>query len=337
MARLRSLSGFLSGEALTLPYYRDAGLRAWVHRTCAEHEIEAGVLFSSPMVQYVSNLDQVRCLVDFVDVDSEKWAQYAKSRSWPMSWVYAREARRLLAFERASAARSVRSFFVTEKEAELFRRLAPECGSQVAVSGNGVDAEFFSPTHELERPFKDEGQTVVFTGAMDYWPNVDAVTWFAKQVLPRLLVTWPGLCFYIVGRSPTAEVLALAGSHVVVTGTVGDVRPFLSHADVVVAPLRLARGIQNKILEAMAMQKAVIAAASCAGVIDAIAGEDFLVAESPEEYHAQVDAMLRSPERAASIGASARRAVLSKYAWSAQLTGLDHYLPGGMVSSAGVR
>ena len=328
LAKLASLTGLLSGEALTVPYYRDAGLRAWVRSTCAANAIDAAMIFSSAMAQYAGEIPEMPKLLVFDDVDSAKWTQYAGHHGWPMSWVYRREGVRLLEFERRAAAASTCTFFVTDKEAEFFLKLAPECQGRVGVVCNGVDADYFSPQHALETPFSADEIPLVFTGAMDYWPNADAVIWFAAEVLPRLRVRWPGLRFHIVGRSPTAEVQALASDAVRVTGTVPDVRPYLRHAAVVVAPLRLARGIQNKILEAMAMARAVVAADSCAGALDAVSGRDLLAAGSAEDYVREVSAMLENPERAMTMGVAARERVLARYSWDAHLAGFDPYLAG---------
>jgi sugar transferase (PEP-CTERM/EpsH1 system associated) len=243
-----------------------------------------------------------------------------------MSWLYRREGDKLLAFEREVAAAATRSFFVTDNEADLFRGLAPECAGRVEAIENGVDSEQFSPDHDLPTPYPAGKRTVVFTGAMDYWPNVDAVTWFANQVLPNLRVKWPDLTFYIVGRSPTPAVQVLAGEGVVVTGTVPDVRPYLRHADAVVAPLRVARGIQNKILEAMAMSRPVVASVSCAGAIEARLGEELLTAATAADFAATVDALLAEPARADAIGQAARQRVVGRYSWAAHLAGIDRHL-----------
>ena len=325
-AKIRSLSGLLSNEALTLPYYRNAGLKAWIERTLREEKIDAAVIFSSAMAQYVQGMPELRTLVDFVDVDSAKWTQYAPNHRWPMSWLYRREGERLLAFERAVAQQATHSFFVTENETELFCRSAPECKGRVDAMCNGVNAEFFSPEHALATPFKAGELPLVFTGAMDYWPNIDAVTWFVTEILPLLLQRHPESKFYIVGRSPTPAVLALASEHVVVTGTVDDVRPYLQHAAVVVAPLRLARGIQNKVLEAMAMGVPVIASQECAGPVDAVPERDFLTAGSVDDYVRQIEALLQSPDRSAAMGQAARQQVLARYSWDAHLSKIDRYL-----------
>ena len=333
-AKLRSLTGLMTQQPLGLRYYKNAALQAWVDQTLAEHDIHATVVFSSVMAQYVrpaADTSGPPMLVDFVDVDSAKWTQYAPQHRWPLSWLYRREGERLLAYERSVAARAQNSFFVTENESNLFRSLAPEVAGSVQAMSNGVDAEYFMSDPARPSPFANGHAdplrpVLVFTGAMDYWPNIDAVTWFVSDVLPALRQTWPQLCFYIVGRSPSPGVLALAGPGVVVTGTVADVRPYLQHASVVVAPLRVARGIQNKILEAMAMARPVLASQSCADAIDAVPEQELLSATSAKDFVAQIDALLRSPERASAVGRAGRRKVLQNYSWTAHLSAIDRHI-----------
>lgn len=334
IAKLRSLSGLLTHEALGLRYYHNAGLHHWVKGTLAQNQIDATVIFSSVMAQYVAprpGPDYPPMLVDFVDVDSAKWTQYAANHRWPMSWLYQREGERLLAYERSVAARSQRSFFVTENEAALFRKMAPECADRVEAMSNGVDSDYFSPNPDRSSPFEDGPSKpaqipVVFTGAMDYWPNIDAVSWFASDILPKLLLLWPQLRFYIVGRSPPAAVQALASDGVIVTGTVPDVRPYLQHAAVVVAPLRVARGIQNKVLEAMAMARPVVTSDSCAQAIEARAGKELICATTSDDFVREIDALLKAPEQAAAIGRSGRLRVINNYSWAAHLAGIDRHL-----------
>lgn len=331
LAKLRSLLGLLDGQSLSQHYYRNAGLQAWVRQTLRAQQIDAIVVFSSVMAQFVDADCPVPMLVDFVDVDSAKWTQYAPEHRWPLSWLYRREGQRLLAFERVVAKRAKRAFFVTDNEVALFTSLAPESAGRVDAISNGVDAAFFAPDPALPVPFQTEAPSqplipLVFTGAMDYWPNIDAVTWFVADMLPALRQQWPGVRFYIVGRNPAPEVQALAGPNVVVTGTVADVRPYLQHAALVVAPLRVARGIQNKILEAMAMARPVIAAQSCVQAIDANDGTELLSAHTAKDYIAQINTLLNSPERASHIGAAGRQRVLSRYSWQAHLAKMDAYL-----------
>jgi sugar transferase (PEP-CTERM/EpsH1 system associated) len=329
LAKLRSLMGLLTGEALSLPYYRDHGLQDWINGIRASESIDGAVIFSSVMADYIPDRDQLPTLVDFVDMDSAKWAQYATTHRWPFSWIYRREGEQLLRFERAVAKDARRSFFVTEAEAALFQQAAPECADRVEAMCNGVDADFFSPGHDFANPYPAHEKPVVFTGAMDYWPNIDAAVWFANEVLPRLRKHHPEIRFYVVGRTPDPAVQALASNPdagVVVTGTVDDVRPYIAHAAVIVAPLRIARGIQNKVLEAMAMAQTVIASAACAEPIDAEPGVALLCATSADEYIAHVDALLAAPENVRRIGAAARERVIQRYSWHAHLSKIDRHI-----------
>lgn len=326
LARLASLRGLLSKQALSVCYYGDTGLQDWVDRTLRQQRIDAAVVFSSVMARFIRDVPQLRKLVDFVDVDSLKWSQYAANHRWPMSWIYRREGRFLLAFERSLAIQADRSFFVTQAEVERFCALAPECSDKVEAMCNGVDSDYFSPEHRFPSPFGTQELPLVFTGAMDYWPNIDAVTWFAQQALPSLRRMWPAARFYIVGRNPSAAVKALAGEHIVVTGTVPDVRPYLQHSAVVVAPLRLARGVQNKILEAMAMGVPVVASQECASAIDALPERDLLIAGTISQFVQQIHSILQETGRAKTVGAAARRQVLAHYSWDAHLSCIDRYL-----------
>ena len=195
-----------------------------------------------------------RLLIDFVDVDSEKWADYAAMRAFPFRQIYRREARQLLRFDRRVGAHADAAIFVSESEAELFRTRAPELREKILAIPNGVDTDYFSPGNAGPKANLCGAPMIVFTGQMDYWPNVDAVVWFSDTVLPTLQERLPGVSFYIVGAHPSAAVRALsARPGIIVTGAVPDIRPYVGHADVVVAPLRIGRGIQNKVLEGMAM------------------------------------------------------------------------------------
>ena len=325
-AKLMSLRGLLSGEALSLPYYRDAGLQAWVDATAAREGFDAVVVFSGVMAQYARGLAGVKTLVDFVDVDSAKWRDYAPEHAWPMSWLYRREFAKLLGFEQRVAVDAACSFFVTDNEVALFRELSPGREMRLAALGNGVDADFFTPDPSRASPFTPGELPVVFTGAMDYWPNVDAVTWFAQDMLPALRARFPAARFHIVGRSPTPAVRALAGEAVNVTGTVPDVRPYLQHAAAVVAPLRLARGIQNKVLEAMAMARPVVAAGTCVRAITQQPLAGLQPADTESEYLERLAQWLADAPAAAQAGQGARDFVLGAYSWDAHLAGLDRHL-----------
>ena len=333
-AKVRSLIGFLKGQALSLPYFGNRKMRLWVDKTCAERGVDAVVVFSSPMAQYTTLDPSARPaavqgprLVDFVDVDSDKWAQYARQHRWPMSWIYAREARLLLKYERQIARAADRSFFVSDKEVELFSRLAPECRGQLESIDNGVDADYFSPDPQRPNPYGAADLPIVFSGTMDHWPNIDAVCWFAAEVLRELQASFPKVKFFVVGRNPSVAVRSLASAGVIVTGTVPDVRPYLQHAAVVVAPMRLARGVQNKILEGMAMARPVVAASACVAAVQAQPREGLIPAGTATDYVAALKELLGKPAVADDIGRRGRARVLQTYNWSARLAALDRYLP----------
>lgn len=322
MARIRSLGALLRGGPLTLDYYRHAGLTRWVAQLLRTHPVERFLVFSAAMAQFVPAPARGRRVIDFVDVDSDKWGQYATSKAWPASLLYRREARQLLRCERDIAARFDAALFVSPAEAGLFRRLAPESADKIDYFSNGVDTDYFSPAHASADPYPAGELPIVFTGAMDYWPNVDAVVWFADAVLPAILARHPRAVFHIVGAKPDPRVLALAGRcGVRVRGRVDDIRPYLAHARVAVAPLRLARGIQNKVLEAMAMAKPVVLSPQALEGIAAIPGTQVMLARDGAEFAALVGAQITRAD--AAMGAAARALVLDQYGWASKLSRLD--------------
>jgi sugar transferase (PEP-CTERM/EpsH1 system associated) len=317
-ARVRSLGALLGNRSLSLDYYRDASTKAWVDAAVKQHNIARVLVFSSAMAQYADAYPGMRRVVDFCDVDSDKWRQYAEQKSWPMSMLYRHEAKQLLAYERKIARDYDASLFVSQPEADLFRQLAPESVDRIGHFNNGVDTDYFSPLPASASPYQAGEQAVVFTGAMDYWPNVDAVQWFATDVFPQLRARFPSLHFYIVGARPSAQVTALANlPGVTVTGTVPDVRPYILHADVAVAPLRIARGIQNKVLEAMAMASRVVVSPQALEGIDATPGAELLLADGAAEFVAAVTQLLQT--RNTTIGPAARRRVETQYSWPSNL------------------
>jgi sugar transferase (PEP-CTERM/EpsH1 system associated) len=317
-ARVRSLGALLGNRSLSLDYYRDAGLRRWVDDTVQREGITRIVVFSSAMAQYAEAYRNATRVVDFVDVDSDKWRQYAEKKSWPMSMLYAHEARQLLAYERRVARECDAALFVSGPEADLFRKLAPESAARTGHFSNGVDTVYFSPEGAYANPYAPDEQALVFTGAMDYWPNIDAVTWFAEAVLPAVRARHPQAVFYIVGARPASEVQELAAlSGVVVTGTVPDVRPYVAHAALCVAPLRIARGIQNKVLEAMAMARTVVVSPQALEGIEAEPGRELLLAPDAPAFTATVNAALDRPD--AAMGRAARATVERLYGWNSHL------------------
>ncbi len=323
---VRTLFGTRPGEPLSLAWFHEPGLARWVRVGLGARRYEAVLVYSSAMATYVPpGPGGPLRILDMVDVDSEKWRAYAASAGGPKRLVWAREARTLLAFERRAAAQFDRTLLVSAQEAQAFATLAPEVASRIDWVENGVDVARFDPECDWPDPYAAESPAIVFTGTMDYRPNVEAVSFFATEVMPRLASLSPAPHFHIVGASPSPAVRALAElPRVHVTGSVPDMRPYLAHAAVAVAPLRIARGIQNKVLEAMAMARPVVASPEAHEGVRAIAGRDLLVADGAEAMAAAVTQVLAGGMPG--LGSAARAAVLAGYDWKATLARLDDIL-----------
>ncbi|MFY0657080.1 MAG: TIGR03087 family PEP-CTERM/XrtA system glycosyltransferase [Neptunomonas phycophila] len=323
---LFSAIGLLTGEALSLPYYRSRSLTSWVKSTLAQYSIDKAMAVSSPMAQFLSSsLHLTTKVIDLVDIDSDKWAQYAQMKPWPLSWVYQREAVKLFAYEQRIAQTFDVSFFVSSAEAQLFVEKAPITETAVSYYNNGVDSHYFSP-HQVERnPYPESVPVLVFTGAMDYWPNVDAVEWFVTDVFPLIRKKHPRIEFYIVGGKPTDAVVRLQKvDGVKVTGRVADVRPYIKFATAVVAPMRVARGVQNKVLEAMAMEKHVIVTEKGLEGINAENGYEVLVADTAQDFSRCIDLVMAKALQ--DMGIQARQRVTEDFNWANTLPVIRQYL-----------
>lgn len=324
-AGIQAMAG---GQPVSLPLFDSVALRGFVDRMLKSGRIGTIFAFSGQMAQFAPEGASQRFIMDFVDMDSAKFAAYAEKGIAPLSWAYRREAEKLFAFERATAARADVSLFVSEAEAQLFRIKAGLPLADIRAIQNGVDLDFYDPTADFMTLEPLDGPLIAFTGQMDYPPNVEAVTGFARDVLPLIRKRRPDAHFAIVGRSPAEAVKKLGqGDNVTVTGAVPDIRSWLAAADVVVAPLRIARGIQNKVLEAMAMARPVVASPAALEGVEAEAGRDLLVAEGAQ---AQAEAVLRllDPPAAEAMGRNARAQMERAYRWEARLSSLTDILAG---------
>ena len=318
--RIRAtLEALASGRPASLAAFADPAMRRAVDGVLARG-VDAIYCFSGQMAQYLPA--EPSAAMDFVDVDSAKFEALAETAPLPLRALYRREARLLAADERDVSARVDASVFVTEAEATLFRQRGG--ARRVLVVENGIDAHHFDPQARFA-PLAEAGPLVVFTGQMDYRPNIDAAQWFAREVLPQVSCRHPAARFAIVGRAPAPPVLALARvPGVLVTGTVPDVRPWLAAASVCVAPLRVARGLQNKVLEAMAMARPTVVSRAAAEGIDH--GGTVTVAPDAAAFAREVVHVLDDPIAANQLAAAARPRVLSRYAWDARLASLDPLL-----------
>jgi len=312
-----AMEGLASGKPISLTAFADCRVSDACEQILSTYHIDTIFCFSGQMAQYLPAIG-LRVVMDFVDVDSAKFAGYAAGASFPASWMIRREARLLGAFERKVAARADASLFVSEAEAALFGANGG-AGRIVAVE-NGIDTTHFDPRGAFE-PVEAPQPLIVFTGQMDYRPNVEAVQWFVETILPRIRRSHRAT-FAIVGRNPDARVAALGRlPGVIVTGEVDDVRGWLAAASVVVAPLKLARGVQNKVLEAMAMARPVVASAAAAEGIDH-AGTIRVAADAAGIADAVI-ALLADRTGAAALGNAARARAIERYGWDARLAPLD--------------
>lgn len=329
-AAARALLRARPGLPLTLGWFHSQRLQDWISAGLAAQRYDAVFVYSSAMAPYVmggAHAPLPPSVLDLVDVDSEKWLAYAADARPPHRQIWAREARTLLAFERRAAAAFHHTVLVSQAERERFVSLAPEVASRVGWVDNGVDLNFFDARTAHSNPYAPGGPPLVFTGTMDYRPNIDAVIWFARDVMPLLRQTalHDGAPeFHIVGARPSAAVQALAdlpGVHV--TGRVADTRPYIAHAAAAVAPLHIARGIQNKVLEAMAMGRPVIASSPAFEGVRAQAGRDLLVADGAAATAEAVRSVLRGAHPG--LGAAARSAMARTHDWAVTLRRLDPF------------
>ncbi len=308
------LSALATGRPASVALYDSPTMRGVVERLLREQDIGTIFAFSGQMAQFVPARHDARFIMDFVDVDSAKFSAYSKKGPLPLRWLYGREARLLSAYERAVAARADYSLFVSQAEAQLFRDSSWLGREKVLAIENGIDLDYLRP-----QPRSGDDGLVVFTGQMDYPPNIEAVTSFATRIFPQVRDRNPAARFAIVGRNPAAPVRALASRPgITVTGAVPDVRPWLANASLVVAPLEIARGIQNKVLEAMAMARAVVASPAAAEGIDAEHGRDFIIA-SPDTMASAILGLLEVPAVADAIGNAARARMETRYRWEERL------------------
>jgi len=316
-AKLAALPLLATGRPLTLGVFGSRRLQAEVDARAAEADF--AYAYSSSMGAYLLP-HELPWIMHFAELDSDKWRQYVGRTRWPMSWVYRRESRRLLEFEREVAAHTVTNVLCTPLEEEIFQREVP--GRPTVVIRNGVDLESFSPAENAPEPGH-----LVFTGVMDYLPNIDGCAWFVEEVLPRIREHVPGVTFSIVGSKPTPEVERLAEAPgVTVTGFVDSTQDWLRRAAVSVAPLRIARGIQNKVLEALAMGLPVVGTTSATQGVEGTPEEHYLVRDDAQAFAAAVVRLLEDRTASQELAAAGRGLVEERYAWSAVLAPLDEFV-----------
>jgi polysaccharide biosynthesis protein PslH len=324
---LAGVEALVRGQPVSLTAFRHPVLAEWVGSVLDRYDIGAIYVFSGQMGQYVPADWAGRLVLDLVDVDSAKFEAYAREKPAPMGWIDAREARLLRQEEQRLAVRADRTLLVSNAEAALFvSRLEARNTARVAVLGNGIDAALFDPVQVSPHAALGEpGPHFVFTGQMDYKPNVAAALRAIERIMPAIRSVHPAAQFHAVGRAPAAELVARDGTNGArVWGEVADVRPFLAAADVAMAPLAIARGVQNKVLEAMAMARPVLVSAAAATGLPGHDGQHFTVANSDQEFAVRALDLLARPLEAQAMGRAARRLVVETASWPAVLADLPH-------------
>ncbi len=323
----RWISGCASlatGGTATEGLFSSGQLRQTIDRWRSQCPFDVVVAFCSSMGPYAQSkgLSDVPLILDLVDVDSQKFLDYAGGASWPKSWLYRLEGLRLRRLEVSLGQHAEAVTLVSEAEAELYRSFAGD--ARVVAAGNGVDLDYFSPQGSLSGSKEDADEEIegrcAFVGAMDYRANIDGVSWFCESVWPRVRREQPQATFVIVGRDPAPAVVKLGElPGVEVTGSVPDVRPHVRRASVVVAPLRVARGIQNKVLEALALGKAVLASPQALEGIALTPGEHALQVDSADDWAESLVGLFADPGRRRQLGLAGRQFVEAEHTWEARL------------------
>jgi len=298
-------------------YFHSPELASWVRERLARERFDLIFVHCSSVAPYVAAVRSVPKILDFGDMDSQKWLEYARYKRFPLSLGYAIEGRKLVRKERRLARKFDLCTATTRGEWETLESY--RTGVPSDWFPNGVDSGYFAPTEEPYDP-----NTIAFVGRMDYYPNQESMFDFCQRTLPRLQSTRPSLKLLIVGADPTPAVLRLADlPGVTVTGSVPDVRPYLRRSALMIAPLNIARGTQNKILEAMAMGVPVVTSRIAAAGVDATDGQHFLAASTPEEY---VDAIMRvidDPQLRQRLSIAGRERMLTHHDWARSMSRLD--------------
>lgn len=322
--RPRSLARMVARLPTPIPssmgYFYSARLGRRIRQELKESQFDLIFVHCSSVAQYVEDVTDIPKLLDFGDMDSQKWLEYGKALRIPVSLGYLVEGRKLQRAEKRLATKFDYCTCTTRAEMETLESY--DVGAPTAWFPNGVDHEYFKPASEPYDP-----ETISFVGQMDYYPNEQCMVDFCRETLPLIRAKRPGARLCIVGANPSPAVKRLARiPGVTVTGSVPDVRPYVLRSAVNVAPLEIARGTQNKILESLAMGVPVVASNLAAGGIDAVPGEHFLTAGSPREHAHAVLRLLDDPAQRRKFAEAGRARMLSHHDWKRSMKRVDQLI-----------
>ncbi len=334
-AKIKALFALFPIIPLSVSCFFSKKLKKIIEHKLSTVNFDIVFCFSSAMAQYVMGVKDLPRVMDFVDVDSEKWKQYSAHKSFPMSWIYRMEGSSLSRYETKIAENFDHSVIVSKKELDLFRKIVSRVKNISAIT-NGIDTDYFKPSYNgnsgfVHSVFGDRVNSnqpiIVFTGVMDYFANVEGVKWFVKEVLPAVKREVPDVKFYIVGTNPTREIKDLGiDDNIIVTGFVEDVRGYLAMATVSVAPLRIARGIQNKVLEAMAMGVPVVGTSQALEGVDTGNGCNLSGENSPEKFAENVVQIIRSTKLRETMSREMMSMVKNEFDWNVNMEQLENVL-----------
>jgi sugar transferase (PEP-CTERM/EpsH1 system associated) len=328
--KINRLKSLITGKPFSVSNFYDKSLQSFVDEALATEKIDTVICYCSSMAEYIfrsrlfksNQCRSINLVMDFVDLDSDKWRQYSGYSHWFKSLIFRMENKRLLKFEKKINQYFNHSVFVARRELEVFQKLYKGARNLHTVQ-NGVDLELF----QAHPKSLHKSPIIVFTGFMDYFANEDGVIWFCREILPRIQNEFPQVQFYIVGKNPTNKVWTLSElDGVTVTGYVEDIREYYWMADICVIPLRIARGLQNKVIEAMATGNAVVATSNASDGIVCNNGKDIVIADKAEHFSAEVLRLLKNPAERETMGQMAIENVKKHYSWAKNLQFLEDIL-----------
>jgi len=328
----RYLTGIIKGTSLSQANFYSSSLQAIVNKYATKADV---VLCSaSSLAEYVFSIKpslipetKPLLLMDFMDVDSDKWSQYAQRSSWPMSMVYAREQRLVKALEQRCISYFDHAFIIADAEYALFQSSVARCHN-LHILGNGIDQTEFAPvTHRENTNVHSDTLTFLFTGVMNYKPNVDAVLWFVKHCWADIKQNSPKAKLVIAGMDPVAKISNLAlEADIEITGFVDDIMPYFNQANIFIAPFRISRGIQNKVLQAMSCGIPVVSTELGAEGIKAQQGNNMIIANTAEEFKSACIQLANDPNQRKTLGLNANNTINEHYSWDGVLLKLKQII-----------
>lgn len=328
---IRLTTGFIKNESLSVANFYSSKLQTKIDQLLSVNNYHAIVCTSSAVAKYLFKSKPLKAtknkpllLMDFMDLDSDKWRQYSDNSAWPMSWVYSREANLLGEYEKTIQQAFDACFFIAEPEVTLFKKALANNGENIYTLGNGLNTQEFYPAPSLP---KNQAPKFIFTGVMDYKPNVDAVIWFVENCWQEIITKYANAEFIIAGMNPNKAINELTKYRgVTITGFVDEILPYYHQADYFVAPFRLARGVQNKVLQAFACGLPVISTPMGAEGINCKNNEHILLANSPTEFISQIERLQNEKGLAEVLRNNALTLIQQNFSWAGKLKPLQDIL-----------